>query len=249
MSSYSKKLGLKGVKLIGIQFCKQAKVKGMYEVIKVGLVEDQALFRQGIKAIIEQWENCVVTFESPDGYSVIERLEKANELPEVMLVDFNLPKNGYREFSGLDVLMELSINYSDIKVIILSVIDDSYIIAQCIEMGASGYLLKDSDPEEVHEAIEAVHARGSYINADALKAIQGKMAGKVKKPTNEELTSREIEVLELVCQQMTADQIGDKLFISPKTVNGHKNNLLQKTGSKNMAGLVMYAVKNGIVKA
>ena len=235
--------------LIGIQFCKQVKVKGMCKVIKVGLVEDQLLFRQGIKAIIGQWENCEVTFESPDGHSVIERLERAEELPNVMLVDFNLPKNGQKEFSGLDVLMELSAEYSDIKVIILSVIDDSYIIAQCIEMGASGYLLKDSDPEEVHEAIEAVYIRGSYINAEALKAIQGKMAGKVKKPTNEELSSREIEVLELVCQQMTADQIGDKLYISPKTVNGHKNNLLQKTGSKNMAGLVMYAVKNGIVKA
>jgi len=221
----------------------------MCKVIKVGLVEDQLLFRQGIKAIIGQWENCEVTFESPDGHSVIERLERAEELPNVMLVDFNLPKNGQKEFSGLDVLMELSAEYSDIKVIILSVIDDSYIIAQCIEMGASGYLLKDSDPEEVHEAIEAVYIRGSYINAEALKAIQGKMAGKVKKPTNEELSSREIEVLELVCQQMTADQIGDKLYISPKTVNGHKNNLLQKTGSKNMAGLVMYAVKNGIVKA
>lgn len=218
-------------------------------MIKVGLVEDQYLFRQGIKAIIESNVEFRVTFESSDGYSIRQKLEESNDRPDVMLVDYSLPPDGRQEFSGLDVLTTIQEYFPMINVLILSVHSDPYLIAHCIEMGASGYLQKDSDPEEVFEAIQAVYERGSYINQRALKAIQGKMAGKVKpKRTQEELTQREVEVLELVCQQMTADQIGDQLFISPKTVNGHKNNLLQKTGSKNMAGLVMYAVKHGIVK-
>lgn len=217
--------------------------------IKVGLVEDQQLFREGIKAIIEMREEFHVSFESADGYSVQEKLEAIDELPDVLLVDYSLPSNGRQEFSGLEVLVTVQESFPQIKIIMLSVHNDPYLIAQCIEMGASGYLLKDCDPPEVYDAILNVYQRGSYINQATLRAIQGKMGGKVRPSRiHEELTQREVEVLKLVCRQMTAEQIGDHLFISPKTVNGHKNNLLQKTGSKNMAGLVMYAVKHGIVE-
>jgi len=121
-------------------------------------------------------------------------------------------------------------------------------IAQLIEEGAHAYLVKDSDPKEVHDAIVAVHQKGSYINERTLKAIQNNL-GRKKKPKKVDLqiTKREEEILQLVCQQYTAEEITAKLFISVKTVNGHRNNLLQKTGSRNVTGLVIYAVKNHIV--
>jgi len=223
----------------------------MHEFIKIGLVEDQQLFRDGITALIASWQDTRVNFESPNGYSVIEKLNRLdpNQLPNVMLVDLSLPPDEYREFSGLDVTRALKNDYPKIKVLILSVHEDPYIISQLIENGADGYLLKDSDPEEVHEAIVAVYERGSYINNRTLQAIQGRLTGNVKRKKDfENLSPREVEVLRLICQQMTTNEIGDKLFISSKTVNGHRTNLLQKTGSKNATGLVMYAIKHRIVE-
>jgi len=220
----------------------------MSTTIHVGLVEDQPLFRQGMKAIISEWPGMDVVFESADGYSVKDKLQNAAVIPDVMLVDLTLPPDGKTECSGLDVTRVLLETWPDMRIIILSVHDDENYIAQLIEEGAHGYLLKDCDPGEVKEAIESVYRKGSYINERTLRAIQNNLGNRKKPPKQkEEITKREEEILQLVCQQFTAEEIAEKLFISVKTVNGHRNNLLQKTGSKNVTGLVIYAVKNGII--
>lgn len=222
----------------------------MNNIIKLGIVEDQVLFREGIQAVLRAWENMEFVFESPDGYSVIERLEKCSKIPDVMLVDLTLPTNGKEEFSGWRVVQVLKEYYPNMKILILSAHDENYLIAKLIEAGANGYLIKDSSSREVYEAIIAVYKKGSYINERSLNAIQNKLSGKLKTPKKHEaLTRREIEVLQLICQQKTAEEIGNELFISKKTVNGHRNNLLQKTGARNISGLVMYAIKHNIVEA
>jgi len=222
----------------------------MKETIKLGIVEDQVLFREGIKAVLEAWEEMAFVFESPDGFSMLERLEKSSQIPDVMLVDLTLPKNGNEEFNGWRVVQVLKEYYPEMKILILSAHDESYLIAKLIEAGANGYLVKDSSSQEVYEAIVAVYEKGSYINEKSLNAIQNKLSGKLKTPkTHEALTRREIEVLQLICQQKTAEEIGKELFISTKTVNGHRNNLLQKTEARNISGLVMYAIKHNIVEA
>lgn len=220
----------------------------MDQKIRVGLVEDQVLFREGMKAILSNWPELEVVFESSDGFSVIEKLEKCDTVPDVMLVDLSLPPQGQREFSGVQVTHALLEHHPDMRILILSVHEDETFIAQLIEEGAHGYLVKDSDPQEVHEAILSVYQKGSYINERTLRAIQHNL-GRKRKPAKitAEITKREEEVLQLVCQQFTAEEIAEKLFISVKTVNGHRNNLLQKTGSRNVTGLVIYAIKNNIV--
>lgn len=216
--------------------------------IKVGLIEDQFLFREGIKAILNSMQGIEVMFESADGFSVLEKLKSAPALPDVMLVDLSLPPDGQKEYSGLNITNDLIAHYPAIKILILSVHDDENFITQLIESGAHGYLVKDSNPKEVQEAIIAVHKKGSYINQRTLVALQNNMGKRIKSTQMmEKITKREKEILQLVCQQYTAEEIGEKLFISVRTVNGHRNNLLQKTGSKNVTGLVMYAVKNNIV--
>jgi two-component system, NarL family, response regulator NreC len=224
----------------------------MQEKINVGLVEDQFLFRQGLKAILGTWSELKVVFESAEGYNVISKLKETPEIPHVMLVDLSLPPMGNQEFSGKHVTLALRSQFPDMKVIILSGHNDENFVAQLIESGAHGYLVKDCDPDEVYEAIKSAHSKGSYINAATLKAIQHNI---YKKPTVrhmvsslEHLTKREEEIIQLICMQLTTEQIAEKLFISPKTVNGHRNSLLQKTGAHNVAGLVLYAVKNGLVK-
>jgi two-component system response regulator NreC len=216
--------------------------------IKVGLVEDQFLFRQGIKAILTAWKDLDIVFESSDGYSVIQKLTESTTVPDVMLVDMSLPPDGKKEFSGLDVTLALKETFPNIKIIILSVYNDDHFIAKSIKTGAHGYLVKDSNPQEVYDAIISVYTRGIYINERSLLAIQNnsqsKNTGKTigNKVSDIILTRREEEILMLICKQKTTDEIAAELFISPKTVNGHRNNLLQKTGSRNVAGLVAYAL-------
>jgi two-component system, NarL family, response regulator NreC len=217
--------------------------------IYVGLVEDQLLFREGVKAIIDNWKGMQVVFESADGFSVIEKLRRSDVLPHVMLVDLSLPPQGQREFGGLQVTQAVVAAFPDIKILILSVHDDENFISLLIESGAHGYLVKDCDPQEIQEAILAVHQKGSYINDRALKALQHKMSRKARPVmlTGLSLTRREEEILQLLCKQYTTEEMAARLFISVKTVNGHRANLLQKTGSRNVTGLVLYAIRNGIV--
>ena len=217
--------------------------------IRIGLVEDQYLFRKGIIQILEQWPELEVMFESANGYSVMEALNALPELPDVLLADVSLPPNGLQEYSGLDLVTDLRANNLPVKVVMLSVHTDPFLIAKVIECGANGYLVKNSDPLEVRQAIVAVHQSGSYFNSLTLEAVQQRLQGKSKPMVaGQSLSKREVEVLKLVCQQLTAEEIGEKLFISTATVNGHRNKLLQKTGSKNATGLVMYAIKHQIVE-
>jgi two-component system, NarL family, response regulator NreC len=224
----------------------------MQSKITVGLVEDQFLFRQGMKAILSAWPEIAVIFEAAEGYTVVDKLKEMAEVPQVMLVDLSLPPMGQKEFSGKEVTVALLKYFPDMKIIILSGHEDENFIAQLIENGAHGYLIKDCDPDEVHEAITAVHTKGSYINARTLKAIQNNIGRKTKvrsiSTAVEQLTKREEEILRLICDQLTTDEIAEKLFLSPKTVNGHRNSLLEKIGAKNVAGLVVYAIKNGIAE-
>ena len=220
----------------------------MPDKILVGLVEDQYLFREGMKAILNTWPDIEVVFETAEGYTVADQLSACKYIPDVMLVDLSLPPNGKTEFSGLHVTQYLTEAYHQMKIIILSVHDDENFINQLIECGAHGYLVKDCNPQEVHEAIVSAFKRGSYINEKTLKAIQHNMGKKpAQKKMSAELTNREEEILRLVCQQYTAEEIANQLFISVKTVNGHRNNLLLKTGSRNVTGLVLFAVRNNII--
>lgn len=224
----------------------------MQSKINVGLVEDQFLFRQGMKAILSAWPEIAVIFEAAEGYTVVDKLKEMEVRPQVMLVDLSLPPMGQKEFTGKEVTVALLKNFPDMKIIILSGHEDENFIAQLIENGAHGYLIKDCDPDEVHEAITAVYTKGSYINARTLKAIQNNIGRKTKvrsiSTAVEQLTKREEEILQLICDQLTTDEIAEKLFLSPKTVTGHRNSLLEKTGAKNVAGLVVYAIKNGIAE-
>lgn len=220
--------------------------------ILVGLVEDQLLFRKGIKEILHgagtgEFE---VVFEAGDGHSVMGKLREMETVPHVMLVDISLPPGPDKKAcTGLDLTHLLLHGYPGMKVLVLSVHDEENYIAELIEHGAHGYLVKDSNPQEVFEAIRSVHTKGSYINERTLRAIQARMNRKSRpvKTLDIKISRREEEILQLVCQQYTAEEIANKLFISVKTVNGHRNNLLQKTGARNVTGLVLYALKNNIV--
>jgi two-component system, NarL family, response regulator NreC len=223
----------------------------MKDPITIGLVEDQLLFREGMKAILNSWPDINVVFEAGNGHAIIENLQATSPMPEVLLLDLALPPLGDRPMTGIEITKLVRTAFPEMKVLILSMHHDEKFIARIIENGAHGYLVKDSSPEEVYQAITSVHGTGSYINAATLKAIQQSMSKKSRMASNTfsvPLSGREKEVLTLICQQLTSEEISEKLYLSVKTINGHRNNLLQKTSARNTAGLVLFAVKNGLVE-
>jgi DNA-binding NarL/FixJ family response regulator len=215
--------------------------------IRLALADDQVLFRQGIAAIINGETGLALVMEADNGNDFLANLKKLELLPDILLMDMEMPG-----MDGMELNEKLHQQYPSIKVIVLSVHDSERLMARMIQAGACGYLFKNCNKEELVNAIRNVFNNGFYITPPVLKAIQSPAAN-AKGPTNIqsipiELSEREKEVLLLICEEHSNAEIAEKLFISVRTVDGHRNNLLAKTGCHNTAGLVLFAVKHRIFK-
>jgi DNA-binding NarL/FixJ family response regulator len=217
----------------------------MQQNINVALADDQVLFREGIASLIKNEKGFSLMMEADNGLDFLSKLKAVNEIPDILLMDMEMPG-----MDGMQLNEELHKHYPSIKVIVLSVHDSERLMARMIQAGASGYLFKNCNKEELLNAIRNVFNNGFYITPAVLKAIQSPAAN-AKGITNIqsipiELSQREIEVLKLICEEFSNAEIAEKLFISVRTVDGHRNNLLAKTGCHNTAGLVLFAVKHHI---
>lgn len=215
------------------------------KTISIAIADDELLFRRGMKLILNSYSQLTVNFEAEHGIDLLNKLQHAKELPDVLLLDVKMP-----EMNGVEVAKVLQKEYPDIKTIVLSTHFSRAFIINMIELSAVAYLPKNSQPKEVVETIEAVYKNGFYYNSQVLTIIRENLISK-KKPRAQfsfELTSREKEVLQLICEQYTAPEIAEKLFISPRTVDGHRNNLLLKLNCRNVAGLVVLALQHELVK-
>ena len=218
------------------------------EKIHIALTDDQQLFRQGLAALISSVEGFELVMEADNGIDCLDKLSKITKYPDIILMDMEMPG-----MDGIELNGELHKRYPSIKVIVLSVHANERLIARMIEAGASGYLIKNCDREELITAIKTVMQSGHYINSQVLQAIQHSAGKKNKELKNIshipiDLTEREKEILVLICKERSNSEIAEELFISVRTVEGHRNNLLMKTGCKNTAGLVVFAIKNQLVE-
>jgi len=215
----------------------------MCNAINVALADDQVLFREGIASLIKNEAGFSLTMEADNGLDFLSKLKEAEELPDILLMDMEMPG-----MDGMQLNDELRKNFPSVKVIVLSVHNSERLMARMIQAGASGYLFKNCNKEELLNAIRSVFTNGFYITPDVLKAIQSPAAN-AKGTINIqsipiEISQREKEVLQLICEEYSNAEIAAKLFISVRTVDGHRNNLLAKTGCHNTAGLVLFAVKH-----
>lgn len=215
----------------------------MMNVINVALADDQVLFREGIASLIRNEDGLSLTMEADNGLDFLSKLKETKELPDILLMDMEMPG-----MDGMQLNDELRKKFPSVKVIVLSVHSSERLMARMIHAGASGYLLKNCNKDELLNAIRSVFTNGFYITTDVLKAIQSPAAN-AKGITNIqsipiEISQREKEVLQLICEEYSNAEIAEKLFISVRTVDGHRNNLLAKTGCHNTAGLVLFAVKH-----
>lgn len=213
-------------------------------MIKIILADDHSIMRGGLKKLIEQLENVMVVKECANGVEVMDFVE-TNEKVDVVISDLNMPV-----MSGMELTMALRYAYPEIKIIILSMYEDLNQVALAIQAGASGYLLKSSEMEELEFAIKMVSKNQRYIGI----ALIDKMIKNQLHVTNNpqivdrnHYTERELEVLSLIAEGMTNVEISNSLFLSKRTVEGHRQNLLLKTGSKNTATLIRYAIGSKLI--
>jgi DNA-binding NarL/FixJ family response regulator len=217
----------------------------MSETIKIILVDDEVLFRKGISYLLAREENIEVLFEASDGVELIEFLRGNNPKPDIVIMDLKMPL-----LNGIEATKILHRDFSDIKIIALTSYDSKSFIANMIDVGAVSYLIKNATPQELITTIKEVATKGFYYTECVMNIIQNDSITNKKSKCSFDagfITTRELEVLQLICKQKSTIEIGEKLFISPRTVEGHRNNLLLKTESKNIAGLVVYAIQNQIV--
>ncbi len=215
--------------------------------IKLGIVDDQKIFRESLCSLLQSFPEVELILEAEHGAHCLQLLEVANVFPDILLIDMEMPV-----MNGLELNEALQKKHPHIKRIVLSVVAKERIIAKLIEAGASAYLIKNCGKEELRTSILSVYQNGFHMNADMMKAIQSKSLGNPNKNNQHhysvELSPREKEVLQLICKEYSNQEIAEQLFLSIRTIEGHRNNLLLKTGCKNTAGLVLFAVKNHIIE-
>lgn len=211
--------------------------------IKVAIADDHALFRAGVKTALSVKKDVELIAEADNGMQLLNLLKHIE--PDVILLDIQMPI-----MDGIQTLPEIKKIRPEAKVIILSMHNDHSMISKLMEIGANSYLTKNSDSETIYEAIKTCFENEFFFNELTNKAL---LTGLRTKRTDAygiaeaDLSEKEIRVLRLMCEEKTTKEIADIVEISPRTVEAIRDKLKTKTGAKSMAGLVMYAVKNGIM--
>ncbi len=212
--------------------------------IKIAIADDYKIYRDGLKVGLSADENIEIIAEADNGEDLLKSI--AIRRPDVIIMDLKMPI-----MDGMEATKLVRKNYPDIKVLVVTMYDDDKFIIHLMENGANGYLLKNAEPDEILKSIYSVHENGYYFNDIVNKALLKKLVLKNNfKPSfnqNVELTERELQVLKLICEEKTAAEIGKEIFLSPRSVEGIRQRLIEKVGVRNTAGLVMFAVKNGMV--
>lgn len=206
--------------------------------VELLLADDHKILRDGLRAMLEGKKDYHICGEASSGREVLEFC--ALKPVDLVLMDLNMPDLG-----GVQTTRKLHEEHPEIKILALSVVEETATIRSAVEAGASGFLLKNAGLNELLSAMETVMQGNSYFSSKAAHSlVQGTLED--ENHATEELTERETEILLLICREMTNPEIADQLFLSVRTIDAHRRNILQKTGARNTAGLVAYAHRHGL---
>jgi len=214
------------------------------EKINIAVVDDQQLFRQGLISLLKENKKFNILYEAENGQHLFEKLKTKSQLPDVVLLDIEMPV-----LDGVETTKRLKQKYPHIKIIILTMHSEEEMIVHLIETGAHGFLPKNEDIEHVIDAIYAVHENGYFFNDRISKAmVKGLVSAKQIKPifTDADLSDKELEVLRLMCKEHTSVEIAEIMHLGTKTIDNYRLGLIKKLGVRNSIGLVMFAVKKGL---
>lgn len=212
----------------------------MAEKIKIIIVDDHEIFRNGLQIILGRIEIVKLVGTATNGFEFLELLKSIEA--DIVLMDIKMPV-----IDGIEATKKAMEINPNLKVIALSMFGDEEYLQQMIQAGVKGFLLKNITRKDLNHAIELVNRGGNYYSEELLGFFTKKYIHDTHPEDDDlQITKRELEVLQLVAEGLTNQEIADKLFISKRTVDGHKNNLIVKTGSKNMVDLLVYAIKKWI---
>lgn len=216
------------------------------QTIRLAIADDEVLIRRGLELIIRDFEGIELVMEAGNGQELLDQLEDMESLPDVVIMDMRMPV-----MNGVETAKKLTEAYSDIRIVVLSTYFSKAFVLNMLEIGAAAYLPKNTSPDEMEHTIRGVVEKGFYYNEEVMAFVRENLRKK-KKPSlpgfEVDLTKREREVLQLICEQYTNSEIAEKLFISTRTVEGHRNNLLQKLNCRNTAGLVAVAIQRNLIQ-
>ncbi|QNJ99026.1 Nitrate/nitrite response regulator protein [Constantimarinum furrinae] len=216
-------------------------------MINIVLADDEELFRVGMSHILSKDPDINIVHEASNGKELLEYLAGTEDLPHIIIMDIKMP-----ELNGVEATKVIHKAYDEVRIVALTTYNSKPFIRNMIDVGASAYLVKNSPPSKVLHTIKQVYYNGFYYDKTVMDIVNERFASgsKLEERTvfdESFITPREKEVLELICKQNTTHEIAEKLFISPRTVEVHRKNLLEKTGVKNIAGLVIFAINNDLV--
>jgi DNA-binding NarL/FixJ family response regulator len=213
--------------------------------LRIGIVDDDLLVLNLLRDFIGSQPDIDVEITAESGEELLEKMQTITSLPDLMLVDLKM-----KTINGIEVTQALKSKFPDLRVMVLSSHYKSAFMGFMVKTGVAAFLPKGIPPLQLVEIIRKVHEQGYYFTEEQLETLREQLSHKAPSPVveiDQVLSPRETEVLQLICRQKTAKEIADLLFLSQSTVEGHKNNLFAKTGAKNLAGLVIYAIQNGII--
>ncbi|QEH41881.1 response regulator transcription factor [Chitinophaga sp. XS-30] len=213
--------------------------------IRLVIADDHEIFLDGLSLMLSRQEHIALVGQASDGRELIEIVAK--EKPDVVMTDIKMPY-----MDGISATRQIIRTDPDTRIIALSMFDEEDQIVEMLEAGAKGYLLKNADKQEILEAITSVYEDGTYY----CKTTSSKLASMIarskfnpyRKKEQVAFTEREQEIIQLICQQLTAQQIGDRIFLSKRTVEGYRTRILEKMNVRNTAGVVMYALKHNLIR-
>ena len=213
--------------------------------ISLVIADDHEIFRDGLALMLSKQEDIALVGQAENGRELVEMVEKLN--PDIVITDIKMPL-----LDGIEATKQLLKKNADRKIIALSMFDEDNLIIEMLEAGAKGYLLKNADKKEILEAIVTVYEDNIFY----CRHTTSKLASMIvksrfdpqKKKQGVGFTDREKEIIRLICRQQTAQQIGNQLFLSKRTVEGYRTKIMEKMDAKNTAGVVIFALKNNLIR-
>ena len=217
----------------------------MLNSIRLLIADDHEIFRDGLVLMLSKQPHLILEGQAEDGQELIDMVKKKQ--PDIVLTDIKMPR-----MDGIEATRYIRTWFPQVNIIALSMFDEENLIVDMLEAGAKGYLLKNADKQEILEAIENVYQNKvfycQHTSARLATMIVKSKFNPYRKTESIEFTDREKDIVKLICLQFTAQEIADKLFLSKRTVEGYRTRILEKMNVKNTAGVVIFALKHGIIK-
>lgn len=213
------------------------------EKIKLFIVDDHQMMIDGIVSLLKDEKKFEITGTALNGLEALKKIEK--NFPDILLTDVSMPEMG-----GIELCKEIKQKFPTIKVLVLTMYNDREIVNEILQAGANGYILKNTGKQELLEALESLNRNDAYYSSEVVNALIENMKNPIREKQiySSDLTEREIEIVRLIVKEFSSAEIAEKLFISPRTVETHRKNILRKTGVKNIVGLIKYAYDNKLVE-